>query len=102
MACRNMEKGEEARREIIEETQSDSVLLKELNLSSFESIQKFAKDFNESKNRKETFAGIVICCFFGRFLHSPICLAVCPSSSLSLSLSLCLSLSLTLSPSLSL
>ncbi|KAK3780063.1 hypothetical protein RRG08_061830 [Elysia crispata] len=64
MACRNMEKGEKARREIIEETQSDSVLLKELNLSSFESIQKFAKDFNETEPRLDILinnAGVMAC-----------------------------------------
>ena len=49
MACRNMEKGEEARKEIVEDTKNEDVLLQELDLSSFESIQKFAKNFNESK-----------------------------------------------------
>ena len=49
MACRNMEKGEEARREIVQETKNDAIFVQELDLASFDSIQKFAKRFNESK-----------------------------------------------------
>ena len=49
MACRNMEKGEEARKEIVEDTKNEDILLQELDLGSFESIQKFAQNFNESK-----------------------------------------------------
>ncbi|GFR73639.1 retinol dehydrogenase 13 [Elysia marginata] len=49
MGCRNIEKGQEALKQIVEETRSDQVCLKELDLSSFDSIKKFAKEFNESK-----------------------------------------------------
>ena len=49
MACRNVEKGEQAKKEIVEETKNVEVVVQELDLSSFESIQKFAKNFNESK-----------------------------------------------------
>ena len=49
MACRNTEKGEQARQEVVEETGNEQVLVRELDLGSLESVQKFAKEFNESE-----------------------------------------------------
>lgn len=64
LACRNVEKGEEARKEIVEETKNDNVVVQELDLSSFESIQKFAKNFNENEIRLDILinnAGVMAC-----------------------------------------
>ncbi|KAK3800256.1 hypothetical protein RRG08_018866 [Elysia crispata] len=64
LACRNLEKGENARREIAEDTNNQEVIFKELDLSSFASIQKFAKDFNETESRLDILinnAGVMAC-----------------------------------------
>ncbi|GFR83479.1 retinol dehydrogenase 12 [Elysia marginata] len=64
LACRNVEKGEEARKEIVEETKNEDVVVQELDLSSFESIQKFAKNFNENEIRLDILinnAGVMAC-----------------------------------------
>lgn len=42
MACRNMKKCEQARKEIVEATNNQNVFARELDLCSMESIRKFA------------------------------------------------------------
>lgn len=42
LACRNMTRCEKARQEIIKETNNQNVFARELDLSSLESIRKFA------------------------------------------------------------
>lgn len=42
LACRNMNRCEKARQEIIKETNNQKVFARELDLSSLESIRKFA------------------------------------------------------------
>ena len=49
MACRNQEKADEARREIVEDTKNVDVLVKILDLASLKSVKKFADDFNQSE-----------------------------------------------------
>ncbi|XP_017014843.2 retinol dehydrogenase 11 isoform X1 [Drosophila takahashii] len=49
MACRNKEKGEIARRQIIKETGNSNVFSKECDLSSLESIRKFVEDFKKEQ-----------------------------------------------------
>uniref|UniRef100_H2YJE4 Uncharacterized protein n=1 Tax=Ciona savignyi TaxID=51511 RepID=H2YJE4_CIOSA len=53
MACRNTEKAEAAKNQIVEETggNGDNVIIKKLELASFDSIRSFAKDMidNEPK-----------------------------------------------------
>ncbi|KAK3769656.1 hypothetical protein RRG08_004908 [Elysia crispata] len=64
MACRNTEKGEQARKEIVEETRNEHVVVKELDLGSLESVQNFAMNFNESESRLDILinnAGVAAC-----------------------------------------
>ncbi|KAK3765414.1 hypothetical protein RRG08_000337 [Elysia crispata] len=64
MACRNTEKGEQAKKEIVEETRSEQIVVKELDLGSLESVQKFAKEFNETESRLDILinnAGVMAC-----------------------------------------
>ncbi|RUS74792.1 hypothetical protein EGW08_017459 [Elysia chlorotica] len=64
MACRNLEKGEATRKEIVEETKNEDVVVQELDLASFESIQNFAKKFNETETRLDILinnAGVMAC-----------------------------------------
>ncbi|KAF5292429.1 hypothetical protein FQA39_LY13976 [Lamprigera yunnana] len=51
MACRNQETGRNARDETIEATGNNSVILKNIDLSSFESIREFADDINNTENK---------------------------------------------------
>ena len=48
MACRNMEKGENARKKIEEEVAEASLNVMELNLASMDSIDNFVQEFNSS------------------------------------------------------
>ena len=45
MACRNMEISSKAQKEIIEQTQNTNVMLMNLDVSSFQSIQEFSSEF---------------------------------------------------------
>ncbi len=47
MACRNMEKGKKATAEIMQETPTAQIALKELNLASLDSVRNFATEINE-------------------------------------------------------
>jgi len=49
LACRNTKKGEAAIKKIREATKEGALVLKHLNLASFESIRKFAKDVNKNE-----------------------------------------------------
>ena len=50
LACRNPEKAEEARVDIIHTTNNNNVEVKILDLGSFQSIRDFAADVNQSMN----------------------------------------------------
>ncbi|KAH8277840.1 hypothetical protein KR018_008509 [Drosophila ironensis] len=56
MACRDMQKCEQARREVVEATNNHKVFSRELDLSSLESIRNFAEGFK----REETELHILI------------------------------------------
>ena len=45
MACRNIEKSEKAKIELIEKTKNKNIQVMKLNLSSFDSIRQFVNDF---------------------------------------------------------
>ena len=45
MACRDVEKSEKAKQELIEKTKNENVQVMELDLSSFDSVRKFVNDF---------------------------------------------------------
>lgn len=50
LACRNKEKAEEAREKITAETDNPNVIVKILDLCSFESVRKFADDINRTED----------------------------------------------------
>ncbi|XP_026489599.1 retinol dehydrogenase 14 [Vanessa tameamea] len=49
MACRSMEKAEKVQDEIVQSTKNANVVVKKLDLSSFESIRTFAEDINKNE-----------------------------------------------------
>ena len=51
LACRNEEKAKDAARDIIAETGSDKVVVRIVDLASFESVRAFAKLINETEER---------------------------------------------------
>ncbi|XP_044269115.1 retinol dehydrogenase 11-like [Tribolium madens] len=51
LACRNKSKAEEARSKIISETGNDNIVVKIVDLASFDSVRAFAKEINETENR---------------------------------------------------
>ncbi|KAK4875325.1 hypothetical protein RN001_011747 [Aquatica leii] len=51
MACRNQDTGKTCRDEIIETTGNTNVILKKLDLSSFQSVRDFAEDINKNEDR---------------------------------------------------
>lgn len=51
LACRDMRRGEKARDEIIKNTGNREVVLKKIDLCSFDSIRKFADDFLKTESR---------------------------------------------------
>lgn len=64
LACRNFDKCEEARKEIIELTGNKNVFNRELDLSSLESVRTFSEKFLKEENRLDILinnAGIMIC-----------------------------------------
>jgi NAD(P)-dependent dehydrogenase (short-subunit alcohol dehydrogenase family) len=48
MACRNMEKGEKAKGEIIDSSKNPNVVLMEADMSSFDSIRSFCEKFTDT------------------------------------------------------
>ncbi|ESO95165.1 hypothetical protein LOTGIDRAFT_189035 [Lottia gigantea] len=62
LACRNLEKAEHAKKNIIEETDNDNVIVKELDLSSMKSVRKFANEIIKEEKRLDILinnAGVV-------------------------------------------
>lgn len=51
MACRNMEISQKVQNEIIETSKNDHVDLKQLDVSSFDSVRQFCQEFNEEYNK---------------------------------------------------
>ena len=49
MACRDREKAEKAKAELIKMTKNENIAVMELNLSSFSSIRKFVDDFKKTQ-----------------------------------------------------
>ena len=49
MACRDLRRGEAALNDIVEETGSKEIVLKQLDLASLTSIRKFAEDINKNE-----------------------------------------------------
>ena len=49
LACRNEQRGTAARDDIVEDTDNQNVFLKQLDLSSLQSVRDFAADINSSK-----------------------------------------------------
>ena len=49
MACRDMKRGEAALKDIVAETGSKRVVLKQLDLASLKSVRKFADDINKNE-----------------------------------------------------
>ena len=64
MACRNLEKAEEAKTKLLKEVKDAQVLVKKLDLGSLSSVREFAKDINETEPRLDILinnAGIMLC-----------------------------------------
>jgi NAD(P)-dependent dehydrogenase (short-subunit alcohol dehydrogenase family) len=51
MACRSLDSANEAKKEIIKETNNENVFVLELDLASVESINKFVKSFKEKEDK---------------------------------------------------
>ncbi|XP_044267573.1 retinol dehydrogenase 11-like [Tribolium madens] len=51
LACRNAAKAEEARSKIISETGNDNIIVKIVDMASFDSIRALAKEINETESR---------------------------------------------------
>ncbi|XP_044268105.1 retinol dehydrogenase 11-like [Tribolium madens] len=51
LACRNKSKAEEARLKIISETGNENIVVKIVDMASFDSVRAFAKEINETENR---------------------------------------------------
>ena len=49
MACRDLKRGEAALKDIVEETGSKEIVLKQLDLASLKSVRKFADDINKNE-----------------------------------------------------
>ena len=51
MACRSLKKGEAAKKDVIEKTGSNNVIVKHLDLASLRSVRAFAEDINKNEAR---------------------------------------------------
>ena len=67
LACRDLEKAETAKAEIVLETANRNVVVKKLDLASMGSIRAFAKDIIACKNLSHNQVSIVI--FIYRLRH---------------------------------
>ncbi|CAL1535679.1 unnamed protein product [Lymnaea stagnalis] len=64
LACRDIERANQARDEIIQETDNNNVVVYKLDLASFDSIREFCKKFNETEERLDILinnAGVMMC-----------------------------------------
>ncbi|XP_076146240.1 retinol dehydrogenase 12 isoform X1 [Alosa pseudoharengus] len=64
MACRDLERGEWAREEIVEDSGNQNVVLKKLDLSSTKSIREFAELINKEEKQLNILinnAGVMLC-----------------------------------------
>ncbi|XP_063967091.1 retinol dehydrogenase 11-like [Lytechinus pictus] len=64
MACRNIEKAEEARLDVVRVSGSSNVVVKKLDLASMKSIRKFAEDIKKEEKQLNILlnnAGIMMC-----------------------------------------
>ncbi|XP_788671.3 retinol dehydrogenase 13 [Strongylocentrotus purpuratus] len=64
MACRNIEKAEEARLDVVRESGSSNVLVKKLDLASMKSIREFAEDIKREEKQLNVLlnnAGVMLC-----------------------------------------
>lgn len=64
MACRDLERAEEARTDILEDTGNENVVIRKLDLSDTKSIRVFAELINKGRKREATEI----------FTFSPVCL----------------------------
>ncbi|XP_038075696.1 retinol dehydrogenase 13-like [Patiria miniata] len=67
LACRNEDKAEKAKKEIIEETGNKDVVVRKLDLASLQSIRQFAKQINKEEPHVDVLinnAGIMRCPFW--------------------------------------
>ena len=51
LACRDKNKAEVAKMKIVKETDNENVVVKIVNLASFDSVRDFAKNINETEKR---------------------------------------------------
>lgn len=51
MACRDPHKGEQAKKRIVEATDNTNIVVKVLDLSSLDSVRKFANDIQATESR---------------------------------------------------
>lgn len=51
MACRNLEKGEDAKKRIIQQTDNTNIVVKQIDLSSLKSVQNFVDDVNKTEDK---------------------------------------------------
>ena len=49
LACRSQERGDAARNDIVSDTKNENIVVKLLDLSSLQSVKKFADDICQSK-----------------------------------------------------
>lgn len=64
MACRDKERGETARQEVISASNNTNVFVRQLDLTSLDSIRQFAKDFLAEESRLDVLinnAGVMMC-----------------------------------------
>ncbi|KAK0054882.1 retinol dehydrogenase 12 [Biomphalaria pfeifferi] len=64
MACRDLDKANQAKDEIIKETENHKIFVHKLDLASFKSIREFCKTFNATEERLDILinnAGIMMC-----------------------------------------
>ena len=55
MACRDLQRAEAARTDIVTDTGNENVVVKQLDLASLDSVRAFAKDINASKLLSKSF-----------------------------------------------
>ena len=48
LACRNLEKGNKAKEEIIKETGNENIIVMEIDTSSLNSVRNFVKNYKET------------------------------------------------------